>query len=85
MTRPRAALLSGTGVASEYAETLLASLGERVVRRSGTPDADPDALWAHRGAMALTGHEDGPPRLAPGPLAACAVGALRVRQIDVCF
>jgi hypothetical protein len=27
--------------------------------------------------MALTGHPQGPPLLAPGPLAACAVGALR--------
>jgi crotonobetainyl-CoA:carnitine CoA-transferase CaiB-like acyl-CoA transferase len=74
--RPAAAL-AGSGVASDYAEALLAFLGVCVARRPGPADADPAALWAASGAMALTGHADGPPRLAPGPLAACAVGALR--------
>jgi len=72
-----AAVLVGTGVASDYAETLLASLGVRVERRAGPMDPHPAALWADSGAMSLTGHAHGAPRLAPGPLAACAVGAVR--------
>jgi hypothetical protein len=72
-----AAKLEGTGTASDYAQALLAFLGVRVERRAGPPDPDPAALWARSGAMALTGYADGPPRLAPGPLAACADGALR--------
>jgi len=71
------AALAGTGVASDYAESLLAALGVRTERSGSPPDPHPAALWAASGAMALTGHEDGPPRLAPGPLAACAVGAVR--------
>jgi crotonobetainyl-CoA:carnitine CoA-transferase CaiB-like acyl-CoA transferase len=35
----------------------------------------PTIAWARSGAMALTGHRDGPPRRAPGPLASCAEGA----------
>ena len=72
-----AAVLVGTGVASDYAETLLASLGVRVERRAGPLDPHPAALWADGGALSLTGHAHGAPRLAPGPLAACAVGAVR--------
>ncbi len=35
----------------------------------------PALAWARCGAMALTGHSDGPPLLAPGRLAACAEDA----------
>ena len=69
--------LTGCGVASGYAAALLATLGVPVERVAGEPDPHPDALWAASGAMALTGHPGGPPLLAPGPLAACARGALQ--------
>ncbi len=34
-----------------------------------------ELLWAHSGAMWLSGHADGPARSCPAPLAACAQGA----------
>lgn len=43
---------------------------------------DPDFAWARSGAMALTGHADGPPLLAPAPVASAAEGAvLALRRI----
>ena len=46
---------------------------------NAAPEADEadeaDAAWARSGAMALTGRPDGPPQLAPCPLASCADGA----------
>jgi hypothetical protein len=54
----------------------LASLGGRVARAEGGRDPHPAIEWARSGAMALTGAADGPPLLAPGPLASCARGAV---------
>src|SRR5262249_17859622 len=55
---------------------LLASLGAEVERAPGPADLPPALEWARSGAMWLTGTADGVPRLAPGPLASCARGAL---------
>jgi crotonobetainyl-CoA:carnitine CoA-transferase CaiB-like acyl-CoA transferase len=62
--------------ASTYAEALLA-----VLPASGAPAPEPRRepaafAWARSGAMAVTGCADGPPRLAPGPLALCAAAAV---------
>jgi len=38
----------------------------------------PDLEWARSGAMALAGEPDGPPRLAPAPLATAARAAVRL-------
>jgi crotonobetainyl-CoA:carnitine CoA-transferase CaiB-like acyl-CoA transferase len=73
--------LRGSGVVSDYTAALLASLGARVVREAGAPDPSPALDWARSGAMALTGRADGPPLLAPGPLAAAARGALRAFEL----
>lgn len=73
----RVTQIAGQGIASEHAAALLARLALPVERVDGPADPSPAALWARSGAMALTGHEDGPPLAAPGPLAACAEGALR--------
>jgi hypothetical protein len=73
---PTLALLRGDGASARHADALLARLGVRAQRRDGPEEASPAALWARSGAMALTGHADGPPLPAPGPLAACAEGAL---------
>lgn len=40
------------------------------------PMSLPDLVWARSGAMDLTGPADGPPCLAPAPLASCAAAAL---------
>lgn len=63
-------------VADAYAAALLEPWG---LTPSGSDRADPHPAldWARSGAMALCGEAAGPPRLAPGPLAACARGALR--------
>lgn len=68
------------GGASDYAETLLAALGVRGTRVEEPDGSSPAELWARCGAMALTGHAQGPPLPAPGPLAACAEGALRAMR-----
>ena len=70
--------------AADYARALLADCPAPISPnpRPG-PDLNPmldpklDAAreWARSGAMALTGSTDGPPRLAPGPLALAARGA----------
>lgn len=68
--------LLGHGPASDYAAKLLLSLGVPLAREPGRADPHPDLDWARSGAMTLTGEAKGPPLLAPGPLAACARGAL---------
>jgi hypothetical protein len=74
---PAAAPLAGRGVVSARAEALLHDLGVTLRRIDGPADPHPALLWADSGAMALTGHAAGPPRLARGPLAASAHAALR--------
>jgi hypothetical protein len=56
-----------TSPAGLYASRLLASLG---IETRVEDDSDPVADWARSGAMALTGEEDGPPLVVPGPAAA---------------
>ena len=71
------ARLEGSGVSADYAAALLAAWGIDVARSPGPWSGPHPALdWARSGAMALTGQADAPPRLAPGPLAACARGTL---------
>ena len=69
----------GRTTAREYAEALLARCGAPARIRGGRPgpgaELGAEREWARSGAMALTGHADGPPLLAPGPLALCARGA----------
>ncbi len=67
-------------MACDYAQSLLVSLGARVARSPGARDPHPDIAWARSGAMALTGYAQGPPRLAPGPLASAAWGTLGALQ-----
>jgi hypothetical protein len=59
-------------VAARYGARLL---GRSAPLRDEAP-RHPALEWARSGAMELTGHCDGPPLLAPGPLASCARGAL---------
>jgi hypothetical protein len=63
-------------VSSSYTAALLESLGGRVARSPGDGDPHPAIEWARSGSMALTGPAEGPPRVAPGPLATCARAAL---------
>ncbi|MGH0030913.1 MAG: CoA transferase [Myxococcota bacterium] len=70
------ASLSGRGAAADYAEALLARLDVAARRVAGPDEPSPAARWARSGAMSLTGHAQGPPLPAPGPLASCAEGAL---------
>lgn len=72
----RVCLLDGSGYATDYAQLLLTSLGMHVRREYRTSDAHPAIAWQRSGAMALTGHADGPPQMCPFPLASCAEGAL---------
>ncbi len=74
-------LLSGTGVASDYAERLLGSLGVPVTRGAGVPDPDPLEDWARSGAMELTGQTEGPALPAPAALASCMRGAARALSL----
>jgi hypothetical protein len=67
--------MTGSGVGSDYTASLLEWLGGSVVRSQGGGEPHPAVDWAGSGAMALTGHSDGPPMLAPGPLATCARAA----------
>jgi crotonobetainyl-CoA:carnitine CoA-transferase CaiB-like acyl-CoA transferase len=64
--------VTGSGVGADYTASLLEWLGGSVVRSPSRSEPDPAIEWAGSGAMALTGHADGPPLLAPGPLATCA-------------
>lgn len=68
--------IHGAGVASDYAEQLLASLGLAVRREDGIADEHPALAWARSGAMLLTGRAGGPPQMCPFPLASCVDGAL---------
>lgn len=69
--------LDGCGVASDYARTLLASLGaEMRPRRHGAPDEHPALAWCRSGLMAVTGARDGAPQMCPVPLASCADGVV---------
>ena len=68
--------LEGAGVAADYAAALLGACGFDVARSPGGVAPHPALDWARSGAMALAGRAAGPPLLAPGPLAACARGAL---------
>jgi hypothetical protein len=73
--------VTGTGVGSDYTASLLEWLGSSVVRAPNGSEPHPAIEWADSGAMALTGHANGPPLLAPGPLATCAratVDAIRL-------
>jgi crotonobetainyl-CoA:carnitine CoA-transferase CaiB-like acyl-CoA transferase len=71
-------------VAAEYRRALLATFETSHETCAETRDAtygedfarDPDIEWASSGAMALTGFADGPPLLAPGPLASAARAAV---------
>ncbi len=66
-------------VADAYAAALLEPWG-LAPSRAERADPDPALDWARSGAMALCGEAAGAPRLAPGPLAACARGALRALE-----
>lgn len=63
-------------IARDYACALLADLGASATALSQRPPAHPAVSWAASGAMALTGRRDGPARVCPVPLAACADGVL---------
>lgn len=69
--------LSGNGVATDYADRLLRSLGVRIEHRTGPDDLHPALAWAHSGAMALTGNPDKPARMCPAPMASCLDGTLK--------
>lgn len=63
--------------AGAYAQRLLHALGERrALLHDEHADRHPALSWADSGLMALTGRADGPPRMCPAPIAACADGAL---------
>jgi len=74
-------LVAGSGVGSDYAAALLEWLGGKVVRIPQGSEPHPAIEWAESGAMALTGHADGPPLLAPGPLASCARAAVEAIRL----
>jgi hypothetical protein len=64
--------------AHRYAASLLARLGaDESSLKAAQPGLHPAIGWARSGAMALTGRRDGPARLCPAPLTACADGVLR--------
>lgn len=65
----------GQGTAGDYARRLLASLGAQVSPAGSQPHEHPALAWKRSGLMDLTGRADGPPRMCPVPLAACADGA----------
>jgi crotonobetainyl-CoA:carnitine CoA-transferase CaiB-like acyl-CoA transferase len=73
--------VAASGVGADYTASLLEWLGARVVRTPGGDEPHPAIEWAGSGAMALTGHADGPPLLAPGPLATCARGAVQAMRL----
>lgn len=62
--------------ARAYAQHLLDALGLPPAQPLPLPDEHPSLSWAGSGLMALTGRADGPPRMLPSALAACADGAL---------
>lgn len=80
----RAVAVAGGSPAADAARRLARALGATVAAPGAAPStawyAEPverpaAEAWAASGAMALTGHPDGPPLPAPGPLASCADGA----------
>jgi hypothetical protein len=68
--------LAGQGVATDYARSLLESLGARAGAVAGPDDPHPALAWAGSGLMALTGNSNGPAQMCPVPLASCADGAM---------
>jgi hypothetical protein len=58
-----------------YARILLDSLGATATPALIQDCRSAASLWADSGAMWLSGHANGSPRLCPAPLAACAQGA----------
>ncbi len=61
--------------AGRHADALLRDCGMCAGPPSGS-GLHPDLAWARSGAMSLTGRADGPPLLAPAPLASAAQGAI---------
>jgi crotonobetainyl-CoA:carnitine CoA-transferase CaiB-like acyl-CoA transferase len=59
-----------------YAETLFHALPAVSAEPPAPRTESPAFAWARSGAMALTGRSEEPPRLAPAPLATCAMAAL---------
>jgi crotonobetainyl-CoA:carnitine CoA-transferase CaiB-like acyl-CoA transferase len=62
--------------AQSWAAKLLCDLGANEAVPPAGPFVHPALRWAECGAMALTGHRDGPPLMCPVPLASCADGAV---------
>ncbi|MBW2942753.1 CoA transferase [Zhongshania aquimaris] len=58
-----------------YAAALLASLDSPLVNFRFDDERSAAMLWAHSGAMALSGHAEGSAQPCPAPIAACAQGA----------
>jgi crotonobetainyl-CoA:carnitine CoA-transferase CaiB-like acyl-CoA transferase len=77
-SRYAAALLVESGCGEPVADlpSARAARGGDGAGRPGAEALHPAHAWARSGAMALTGWPDAAPRLAPGPLASCAAGAL---------
>jgi hypothetical protein len=78
--RRTASCLDAPSLADAYAGWLLESIGHAQPAHPATETLHPHLEWARSGAMALTGMAAGHPLLAPGPLAACARGALQALQ-----
>ncbi|NMG76473.1 CoA transferase [Aromatoleum diolicum] len=66
----------GQGTAGDYARLLLASLGAQVSPAGIFDHEHPALAWKRSGLMDLTGRAEGPPRMCPVPLAACADGVI---------
>ena len=62
--------------AQGWTAKLLRDLGADDLVAPAGPSVHPALRWAECGAMALTGHRDGPPLMCPVPLASCADGAV---------
>lgn len=58
----------------QYARQLLDALDLAAIELACDDQRDAIALWAQSGAMWLSGHAAGEPRLCPAPLASCAQG-----------
>lgn len=67
--------------ATDYARSLLDSLGVRHEGSLGAATEHPAIAWARSGLMALTGLPDGTPQMCPAPLASCADGALAALRV----
>lgn len=75
--REGAIVIEGSGICAEYAAEMLCASGFSCERGPGPEGPDPALAWARCGAMALTGHADGPPVPSIAPLAAVAAAAGR--------